>query len=271
MFIPSRENLRRLGRIVYFGPKNQDAARRAIESRRGGAVPPTSDQGKEVLATLRRDGVCAIPDFMPRDWCLALGPKLWQLYEDMTQGKLPPGTKFQYAPTDPHNRIMGIDKLVPETADFFDHPLIGEMARAYVDRNIREHHRMVDFRVGVGKVSGADTVHIDEARFWPKFKAFLYLQDVDEGNGPFVYYPGSHVDAPWRARKEAEIFEDGEEGPWGHFTPNEVWALEKKHGYKATPMTGRAGTMLFVDTTGLHNASPLQHGTRMMLGSYFEM
>ena len=74
-------------------------------------------------------------------------------------------------------------------------------------------------------------------------KAFLYLVDVDEGNGPFQYVQGSapggpHGDAwPWR--------------PLGENYPPED-ELEQRIRDDARVFTGAKGTLLFCNTAGFH-------------------
>jgi Phytanoyl-CoA dioxygenase (PhyH) len=75
-------------------------------------------------------------------------------------------------------------------------------------------------------------------------KAFLYLVDVDEGNGPFQYVPGSapsgpHGDAwPWR--------------PLGENYPPEDELEQRIAAEGARAFTGPKGTLLFCNTAGFH-------------------
>lgn len=66
---------------------------------------------------------------------------------------------------------------------------------------------------------------------------FIYLSDVDEKNGPHVYYEGTH---------------NGSE-PLGE---------------KIT-ITGKAGTAIFADTYALHYGKPLEQGERLMFWSRY--
>ncbi|MBA2642087.1 MAG: phytanoyl-CoA dioxygenase family protein [Actinobacteria bacterium] len=75
-------------------------------------------------------------------------------------------------------------------------------------------------------------------------KAFLYLVDVDEGNGPFQYVPGSapggrHADAwPWR--------------PLGENYPPENELETRVPAEDFRTFTGSKGTLLFCNTAGFH-------------------
>lgn len=75
-------------------------------------------------------------------------------------------------------------------------------------------------------------------------KMFLYLSDADEGAGPFCYVPGSHEGGKWR-----QLFPPQPED--GYYPPSgEVEKYVPHEDIKVC--TGRAGTIIFADTTGLH-------------------
>ena len=75
-------------------------------------------------------------------------------------------------------------------------------------------------------------------------KAFLYLVDVDEGNGPFQYVPGSapggrYADAwPWR--------------PLGDNYPPEGELEQRIPAEDMRTFTGPKGTLVFCNTAGFH-------------------
>jgi ectoine hydroxylase-related dioxygenase (phytanoyl-CoA dioxygenase family) len=75
-------------------------------------------------------------------------------------------------------------------------------------------------------------------------KAFLYLVDVDEDNGPFQYVPGSSGSGPYAG-----------EWPWsplGENYPDEQALAERIPAADVQTFTGVAGTMVFCNTSGFH-------------------
>ena len=71
-------------------------------------------------------------------------------------------------------------------------------------------------------------------------KTFLYLRDVDETNGPFCYVPGTHNAGPFRQKI-------------GRFNYPEDGVIERKFPpEKRRVCTGKAGTLVFCNTTGFH-------------------
>jgi hypothetical protein len=87
-------------------------------------------------------------------------------------------------------------------------------------------------------------------------KIFLYLRDVDRGAGPFFYIPGSHND-----------------GPLGNLYPQTMpdslypasGEVEKRVAEsQILTCTGRAGTLIFCDTTGLHKGGHPRSNLRVL-------
>ena len=87
-------------------------------------------------------------------------------------------------------------------------------------------------------------------------KIFIYLNDVDESSGPFIYIPFSKYSSKWGG-----VFP--QKPPRGCYP--EIGEVEKIVPADAIrKMTGRAGTVIFCDTTGLHQGGYATGGERLM-------
>jgi hypothetical protein len=88
-------------------------------------------------------------------------------------------------------------------------------------------------------------------------KVFLYLYDVDENTGPFTYVPRSS-----RGHEYARLFP--QRPPHGSYPSAEDIErhLPKE---KVRVVTGKAGTVIFCDTTGLHCGGYAKERSRIML------
>ena len=87
-------------------------------------------------------------------------------------------------------------------------------------------------------------------------KMFVYLSDVDENSGPFIYIPESHYGGKWR-----KVFP--QRPPRGYYPPD--GAVERVIPAEAIKkMTGRAGTILFGDPSGLHKGGYALGRERLM-------
>ena len=93
-------------------------------------------------------------------------------------------------------------------------------------------------------------------------KVFVYLNDVEEANGPFKFLTGTHFKGILRDIRA--------------FTGNYVWAEEKRDDKnlefyseifagRETVCSGKAGTVIFADTSGLHRGGFCVSGSRSMI------
>lgn len=87
-------------------------------------------------------------------------------------------------------------------------------------------------------------------------KMFLYLSDVDQGAGPFIYTEESHY-----GQRFGGAFP--QQPPLGSYPPTEE--VEKRIPCEAMKMyTGPAGTLIFCDTSGLHRGGYATTKDRVM-------
>ena len=93
-------------------------------------------------------------------------------------------------------------------------------------------------------------------------KAFLYLSDVlDEGAGPFMYVKYSHFGGRWR-----NLYP--QRPPVGRYPPS--GAVEAAvSGDDIRVCLGRAGTLIFCDTSGLHRGGYSTSSRRLMFVAGF--
>ncbi len=92
-------------------------------------------------------------------------------------------------------------------------------------------------------------------------KAFIYLSDVDEGCGPFTYVERSTYGKAYGA-----LFP--QHPPLGSYPPEGAVEQSVDAGDVRT-MTGKAGTVIFCDTTGLHRGGYATKGERLMFTAFF--
>ena len=109
-----------------------------------------------------------------------------------------------------------------------------------------------------GSTDPQTALHSDT--FQPTAKAWLFLRDVGEEDGPFAYVPGSHEMTPQRLAWERNISENADaiENTLSargslRVTQDELSAL----GYsQPVKMTAKANTLVVADTHGFHARSP---------------
>jgi hypothetical protein len=87
-------------------------------------------------------------------------------------------------------------------------------------------------------------------------KMFLYLSDVDEGSGPFTYIHGSHFGGKW----ERVFPQDPPKGSYPE-TEEVTRRIPQEDVFIAT---GKAGSVIFADTAGLHRGGYAHTRERLM-------
>ena len=99
-------------------------------------------------------------------------------------------------------------------------------------------------------------------------KVFIYLNDVDEGSGPFTYIAGTHPTGRWRTVAPHKFFGHGSYYP----SHENVTRKLQKHGIENNVKicSGKAGTMIFCDTLGLHKGGYAATEKRIMLTGEYE-
>jgi hypothetical protein len=98
------------------------------------------------------------------------------------------------------------------------------------------------------KDKSAQMFHFDLDRL--KFiKFFVYLTDVDSEAGPHVYVKGTHNRVPPYIKADGRFSDE---------------LVEKHARDKIVEITGKAGTILAVDTRGLHKGKELEKGERLI-------
>jgi hypothetical protein len=89
-------------------------------------------------------------------------------------------------------------------------------------------------------------------------KIFLYLDDVDEGAGPFTYAPGTHKKGRFRSIEPEYFLEGGVR----RTTDEQMDAVYPRAEWKTC--IGKKGTIVFADTRGYHKGGEARTKDRLM-------
>ena len=225
---------------------------------------------KDVLKTIERDGLYVQPNFLSPEIIQNIRkevePSLIELQKGIYKGDKKNARFEEYGVY----RLMQIDEVSPASKFFFENEMINEIANAYVSPLVKSYQRMVELKPEPGKKSIADDFHFDDWRH--RFKAFVYLTDVNEKNAPFVYVKKSHnaTDA-WRINKEFEYFRDGKKGTYGYYKDSEIEEILRNGNYEKVICAAPAGTLILTDTRGLHRGTALEEDSRLIMGNFFDV
>jgi Phytanoyl-CoA dioxygenase (PhyH) len=238
-----------------------DDARDLIKGHLSPASTTLDQRQQDSLADLRRDGYAVIENYWPRDRALELGRQLERELESGADRDYESGAYLRFWDNRSYDqgvrRLYHVDKLLPELSEFRHDPFSLEIVRAYY--RVPFHPAMLVFQHNTRSNHDTRYYHVDG--FSREFKSFLYLDDVDEGNGPFTYIPGTHRSHVRRLRKQ--LVGNGEGSPTSFHVDEIERALDRE-----VQITGPAGTMILADVRGLHRGSPQRVGSRSVLVCY---
>jgi len=154
-------------------------------------------------------------------------------------------------------RIYHVDKIATELESFRFDSFVLNVASAYY--RVPMYSGLLQFQYNRGDTSETRSYHIDA--FEKEFKAFLYLDDVDNDNGPFTYIKRTHRATALRLKKQIK---GNRTAPPTSFSVADVKNLLAQEAR----ITGPAGTLILADVRGLHRGSPQKAAPRSVLVNY---
>lgn len=242
-----------LKRMVYFKSIDQ------------GSLEP---KYKDYYNTLENDGILIIPDYKSKIFCDKILKELSQEKKSLQNGNI---SKPNYitSKSDGMYRLLKCDEEFSLTKEFFDDQFIISIAKSFCGKDSFIYQKMFELRKGKNTES-AGKLHFDDWKH--RFKAFLYLNDVNMNNSPFVYVKKSHNPKGWyfeRFIKEYNYYLYGKKGEYGEYSENKKQYILKKYSFKETFATGKKGTLVLFDGRGLHRGETLKNSERNILASYF--
>ena len=218
----------------------------------------TRPQADEILASIRVTGIAVVPNYWSAGQCAAARAEIDRLID-----QYPAAVRAFSGGSD--KRMFGVEEVSPLLGEFHNDPFlrgVGEILGGLALYNFATLGARID-ATGANNGSG-DGWHRDGHGY--QFKSIIYLSDVTDENGPFEFLPGSHK--RWRALVDTAIGELPP-APGTRYDPDLVDRMVNKFGLKRQHYTGKAGTLLLVNTSGIHRGRPLHAGSRYALTNYY--
>ena len=220
-----------------------------------------SEAQQTALESLRRDGYAVIESYWTREKAFALRDKLEQYLQPEESRDFDSGAYIRF--WDDRNydegvrRLYHVEKELPELQEYRRDPFSFGIIDAYY--GFPMYSAMLMYQHNTKSNANTRYYHVDV--FSKEFKSFIYLDDVDVGNGPFTYLPGTHTSHFRRMRKQ--LLWDGT-GASTSFSDEDLGSLLKRE----QQITGPAGTMILADVRGFHRGSPQLERSRSALVNY---
>ena len=214
------------------------------------------EREKELLLDVQKNGYTVIRNFFDNELCQACINDMDMMFETKKEFV----HKSEYA----DSRIFGAEDLSKNIKKFADDLFLHKIANAYNAVPTSNGFTLAGKIEATGhKFGSGGEWHRDS--YFRQFKSLLYLTDVDLDNGPFQVIHRSHQSKQISIdTKNADL-----ESMQCSFNQGIVEKILDESPDRLKTLTGKAGTLVLVDTSIIHRGIPLKTGQRYALTNYF--
>ena len=211
-------------------------------------------KAKKILLDIQQNGFTVLPEFFDTNFCSACIKDIDWMLEN----------KKEFVHTQSDLRVFGAEDLSENISKFANHELFDSLANTYNATPTCNAFTLAGKIVySVQEFGSGGSWHRDS--IFRQFKSIVYLTDVDENNGPFEMIINSHIPKQIKKDEKSANYESMQ----SRFDAQEIDRLVKQHPERLKTLTGKAGTVILVDTSVIHRGIPLKQGTRYALTNYF--
>ncbi|MEM8668246.1 MAG: phytanoyl-CoA dioxygenase family protein [Planctomycetota bacterium] len=226
--------------------------------------PINADAEREVSQTLSQDGVCVLPQKLD----LAVCDRIIESLSDLSFRVKATGDRVNGYRSDTIDTIRGntswiVDQQdvlnIPEVQQFASDPTILNLVQDYLGC-VPIHDQAncwwtINHRTDQRSMKSDAQLYHQDKDFVRFVKVFVYLNDVDERNGPHSFIRGSARDYEQYAPEGYRMMQRVEDGYLeGQYESDRFLTIQ-----------GDKGTVVLEDTSGFHKGTPVVEGHRLML------
>ncbi len=217
------------------------------------------DSTDSIIKEVEENGICIIPGFWSIDDCNKLKDEIDYTIEHRRDELWKDDLGADY-------RIWGMDNVSKLASRFYKHSLLKKLRANYygVDDKFLDGfamaNRITAMQGNLGSGGGWHRDIVNEKQL----KTIMYLTDVEEEHGPFQYVLRTH-------KKDSvlkSIMDHNFDFNHNRFTEEQVEKVLNYNEYESRIFTAKAGTLIVVDTSGVHRGMPIQSGVRYALTNY---
>ncbi|MEX1053796.1 MAG: phytanoyl-CoA dioxygenase family protein [Nitrosopumilaceae archaeon] len=209
---------------------------------------------KELLLEIKKNGFVVVPDFFDKELCNACIKDIDWMIEN----------KKEYVQKTNDFRIFGAEDLSDNVMKFASDKLLNNLANHYNAADTCNAFTLAARIEASGdKYGSGGPWHRDS--FFRQFKAMLYLNKVNENNGPFQLISNSHKLTPLLNDTRAANLPFMESS----FSQEMIDKILRDDPTRMQTITGNPGTLILVDTAAIHHGTPLKSGVRYALTNYY--
>lgn len=210
---------------------------------------PVAAEYQEMVDAMAADGIAVIDNFFSEDIFFRLRAEAKKCISSVVP--IEHDTTFEtvtVANTPTFRGAFASDPRIVAVAHAVSHRPIVRLPTPY----IWVHQRKPDAESEIDSGYNSHYAHADKA--YPVVKVFYTLDDVDDDNGAFTYYKGSHRLGEWRRQfefehsiRQSEYFRRN-----GHNRHFDIEPDLKQAGFSPVGVGGRANTLVITNTMGFH-------------------
>ena len=206
------------------------------------------------VTALQRDGVYVFSRRLPEDMVTRMRESALRVPASPRGLEQAPSPFPQHAPQVGRYDIDEDHTMIdPDMQDYCSDPALALIAARYLEQPVIQDQTALWWTTTRGSADAAMNAwlfHQDRDRL-SFLKFFCYLTDVGPENGPHTVVRGTHRELPPSLRRDGRQTDDAvrEAGLWD----------------RVISLTGPAGTLMAVDTAGLHKGMPPMSGDRCVL------
>lgn len=216
-------------------------------------------EARKIADTIRDNGVTVLENYYNEEKCDSIIAEIDRLVKDKSINLWQDESKSD-------SRIYGShlhSKLIHE---FYNDQFLKQIGQSYLQSELINSHtlgaRLISKEGNLGSGGGW---HRDSV-FKKQYKSIVYLTDVEEENGPFEFLLKSHR----KTSIYSSIVKNGFKAHQNRMSPEEVLNFQEKNPeYKSKVFTAKRGSVVLVDTSGIHRGTPIKSGSRYALTNYF--
>lgn len=212
----------------------------------------------EILKILDKQGIYVLQNFISSERADELAYKIEKCFEANPDLVKKESNGFD-------ERIYGADLFTDFEFVEFNEITEYYAKKFYFSRKLNSFSLLGRIHSGIGNLGSGSGWHRDSP-ITHQFKGIVYLTDVDEANGPFQYIEESHK----LININKVLGRLKVESTKRRFTDLEVDNLISEGiipSYKS--YLGKKGTLILVNTRGLHRGAPITNGSRTAITRYF--
>ena len=211
---------------------------------------------QKLLFEIRQNGYVVISDFFDKNSCESCVKDMDWMFENKKE--------FVHSSDYADSRIFGAEELSENIMKFANNELLNKLANAYNAVPTSNGFTLAGKIAATGHEYGSGgSWHRDS--YFRQFKSLLFLTDVDEENGPFQVVLASH-DAKKISSDSKSANLESMQCTFNQETVKKILTDEPE---RLKTLTGKAGTLVLVDTSTIHRGIPLKNGIRYALTNYF--